>query len=201
LSCQVDKEHLDAPRALLWAIPAVGFVSVSPSLIIYYGVRRRRYTDRHGSVRDQRPLPILLTLLSIAAGLVALVILHASRELLAVLVAMLVGLTISLLITLRWKISLHTGTLAGAIAILALAFSPVVVILFPLVALVGWARVKDGSHSPWQVGVGAGLGVIVATVIFVLLRWKGASPAQILRSAQDDSLPSTLSGALPGQAV
>jgi membrane-associated phospholipid phosphatase len=94
--------------------------------------------------------------------LVVLVLLHASRELLAVLVAMLVGLTISLLITLVWKVSLHTATLAGAIAILAL--------LLPLVVFVGWARMKLGSHSPLQASVGAGLGVVVASVVFVLLR-------------------------------
>jgi hypothetical protein len=157
-------------QALLWAGLAIGFVSVIPALVIFHGVRRRKFTDRHVSVREQRPLPILLALVSIFAGLSALLAIHASRELLAVLVAMLVGLTISLLITLVWKISLHTATLAGAIAIFALALSPVLVVLFPLVALVGWARVKLGSHSSLQAGVGAGMGIIVASVIFVLLR-------------------------------
>lgn len=156
--------------ALEWAFVAVAFVSALPMLIILQGVRRRRLTDRHVSVREQRPLPIALAILSIVIGLIALVAIHASRELLAVLVAMLVGLTLSLLITLVWKISLHTATLAGAIAILALAFSPALALLFPLVALVGWARVELGSHNPLQVGVGAGIGVIVATIVFVLLR-------------------------------
>jgi membrane-associated phospholipid phosphatase len=157
-------------NALEWAFLAIGFVSVVPMLIIRYGVQRRRLSDRHVSIRQQRPLPIALAILSIAVGLATLVVIHAPRELLAVVVAMLVGLLISLIVTLVWKISLHTGTLAGAIVILVLALSPTFAGLFPLVVLVGGARVELGSHSPLQVSIGAALGVIVAGVVFSLLR-------------------------------
>jgi hypothetical protein len=72
---------------------------------------------------------------------------HASRELQALLAAMLVGLVLTLLITLRCKISLHTGTLAGAVVTHALAFGSPLLLLTPLVALVSEARVQPGDHT------------------------------------------------------
>ncbi len=44
------------------------------------------------------------------------------------------------------------------------------VVLAPLVALVGWARVEVADHSPAQVIAGSGLRIAVAAVVFVLLR-------------------------------
>jgi membrane-associated phospholipid phosphatase len=138
--------------------------------IIVVGVRRNRLSDRHVRVREQRPGLILLALLSITVGLLALVVMHASRELLALLAAMLVGLVVTLIVTLFWKVSLHTSTFAGAVTILVLAFGPVFALLYPLVVVIGWARVELGDHRPSQVTIGAVLGIVVAATVFSGLR-------------------------------
>jgi hypothetical protein len=155
---------------LVWAAIAVAFVALIPQAIIVLGVRRNRLSDRHVRVREQRPGLIVLALLSVVAGLGILLALHASRELLALLAAMLVGLVVTLLITLHWKVSLHTSTFAGAVTILVLAFGPIFAVLYPLVMLIGWARVQLTDHSLRQVGAGAALGVVVAAMVFSALR-------------------------------
>src|SRR4029077_20523673 len=85
---------------LEWAAIAIAFVTLIPQAIILTGVRRNRLSDRHFRVREQRPGLIILALVSIVVGLGILVVLHASRDLLALLTAMLVGLVVTLLVTL-----------------------------------------------------------------------------------------------------
>jgi hypothetical protein len=153
-----------------WAAIAIAFVTLIPQAMIVLGVRRNRLSDRHVRVREQRPGLIVLALLSIVVGLGILVALHASRELLALLVAMLVGLVVTLLVTLFWKVSLHTSTFAGAVTILVLAFGPIFALLYPLVILIGWARVELGDHRPGQVGTGVILGIVIAATVFSTLR-------------------------------
>jgi membrane-associated phospholipid phosphatase len=80
------------------------------------------------------------------------------------------GLVVSLLVTLRWKISLHTGVAAGSVAILALLFGPALLGLAVVVGLVGWARVRLCDHTAAQAAAGAALGAVVAAALFTLLR-------------------------------
>jgi membrane-associated phospholipid phosphatase len=60
--------------------------------------------------------------------------------------------------------------IAGSVAILVLIFGAAFVCLAPLVVLVGWSRLELGHHTPRQVIAGAGLGALVATLEFSLLR-------------------------------
>jgi hypothetical protein len=110
----------------------------------------------------------------IAIAFVALIpqaiIVVGVRRLLALLAAMLVGLVVTLLVTLFWKISLHASTFAGAVTILVLAFGPSWALLYPLVILIGWARIELGDHRPGQVAIGAALGIVIAATVFSSLR-------------------------------
>ena len=81
------------------------------------------------------------------------------------------GLVISLVVTLFWKISVHAGSVAGALVILAIVAGPGVLLAAPLViGLVAWSRVELGDHTVWQVIGGSLIGALVATAFFGLLR-------------------------------
>ena len=157
-------------RALVWGGVSALFATLVPLLYLLRGVRRRQFTDRHVRLREQRPLAFLVGIASLLIGLALMVVLGAPRELLALVAAMGVGLIVSLLVTLLWKISVHVAVVAGAVVILVLVFGPLLLILGPLVALVGWARVEVADHTPAQVIAGSALGAIVAAVVFMLLR-------------------------------
>jgi hypothetical protein len=156
--------------AAAWGLVAALFASLLPFLFILRGVRRGRLTDHHVGVREQRRTPLLMGLASVLVGLALLAAWSAPRELLALVAAMLAGLVVSLLVTLGWKVSLHTSVAAGSIVILVLVFGPTLLVLLPVVGLIGWARVEVGDHSPAQVAVGALLGAAVAATVFSLLR-------------------------------
>lgn len=156
--------------AAAWGLVAALFASLLPFLFILRGVRRGRLTDHHVGVREQRRTPLLMGLASVLVGLALLAAWSAPRELLALVAAMLAGLVVSLLVTLGWKVSLHTSVAAGSVVILVLVFGPMMLVLLPVVGLIGWARVEVGDHSPAQVAVGALLGAAVAAAVFSLLR-------------------------------
>jgi len=156
--------------ALGWALLAAIFTSVLPLFYLIRGVRRRQFTDRHVRLREQRPRILLVGVGLVAVGLVLLTRLGAPREIVALLVSMIAGLLIAVLISLRWKASLHTASAAGTVVILALVLGPIWLALFLLVGLVGWARVELGDHTPAQAAVGALVGAAVAGTIFTLVR-------------------------------
>ena len=159
-----------AGQALTWGLVTALFASVIPFALVLHRVRRGQLTDHHVGVLEQRRTPLLMGLASVLVGLVLLMGLHASPEMLALLVSMVAGLVVSLLFSLRWKISIHSGVAMGTIVILALVFGPALLALSPLGGVIGWARVELGDHTPAQVAVGAGVGATVAALVFSLLR-------------------------------
>jgi hypothetical protein len=158
------------PAGLGWGLLAATFCGLLPYGIVIAGVRRQRWTDRHLRTRQQRPAPLLAGIASVVAGLAALVALDAPRPLIALVVAMLTGLAATLLVTLWWKLSVHTAAASGTVAVLALTFGPALTLTIPTVVLVAWSRVRLGDHTPAQTVAGAALGGLVATTVFIALR-------------------------------
>ena len=159
-----------AAEAIRWGILAALFASFVPFLYIVRGVRRGRLTDHHVRVREQRHLPLLVGVGSVVIGLTLLATWGAPRDLVALVASMVVGLASSSLVTLVWKISIHTAVVAGAVTILVLVFGPPLLVFAPLVALVCWARVAVRDHTPAQTITGVALGATVAATVFSLLR-------------------------------
>ncbi|MBN1171922.1 MAG: phosphatase PAP2 family protein, partial [Micromonosporaceae bacterium] len=79
---------------------------------------------------------------------------------------------VSVVVSHWWKMSIHAAVASGAAMIAALVVGvPWVVLgLLPLVALVGWSRVRLYDHTMAQVVVGAIVGAGVAGGVFGLLR-------------------------------
>jgi hypothetical protein len=71
-----------------------------------------------------------------------------------------------MLVTLWWKVSVHTAAASGTVAILVVTFGPPLLLALPAIALVAWSRIRLGDHTPAQTLVGAALGGLVATTVF-----------------------------------
>jgi membrane-associated phospholipid phosphatase len=96
--------------------------------------------------------------------------LGAPGDVVAVAWAIAAGMLGTTAVTLVWKISYHAGAVAGALGVLALAFGPTLLAAAPILALVGWARVRLDAHTPAQVLAGTLLGGTAAAVAFALAR-------------------------------
>jgi len=89
-----------------------------------------------------------------------------------------IGVVIAMAIThgARWKVSLHLGGIAGSVTVFVLLFGPLLLVLTPLVALVGWARWRVGAHSVAQAVVATILAVVITAGTFWIMRVPMAFP-------------------------
>ncbi|MFJ3976614.1 hypothetical protein [Streptomyces sp. NPDC090021] len=151
-----------------WGLLAALFCGVVPIGVIAVGVRRGALTDQHIRVRRQRVVPMALSLVSVLAGVALLRVLGAPAQVFALVVAMLVGLVSSLLVTVVWQISIHMSVAGGTVMILLLVFGPVALPAAAVAAAVGWSRLELRAHTPAQLIAGTALGG-TAALAFALL--------------------------------
>jgi hypothetical protein len=150
---------------LWWMITVVG-ISAAPFLFILQGVRRGKYTDRHVSLREQRLVPLLFGISCVIAVFILLLLLHASRAMIATITAVIIALILATVVTRYWKISFHLVGIAGAVTAITLLFGPFCLLLTPLVVIVAWARWQVHAHTLLQALAGITLAVSVTIAIF-----------------------------------
>ncbi|AGL20929.1 hypothetical protein [Actinoplanes sp. N902-109] len=153
-----------------WGLPGAVFAVGLPMAYVLRGVRQGRLTNHHIPEREHRRLPLLVGIGSLAVGVTVLLLLGAPREVLALLAAGGTGLVVYAVVTHWWKMSIHAGVAAGTAATLTVVYGPLALLSVPLVALVGWARVRLSAHTPAQVIVGAAVGALIAGSVFPALR-------------------------------
>jgi len=156
-------------KGLLLGAVATFFAAGLPYAIMLVGIRSGRLSDRHLSLRAQRPAMMIIGLVSVSVGLLVMVWLDAPRELFALVAAMVAGVGVALVISSFWKISIHAACAAGTVAILVVIFGWIMLIWLPVVAIICWARVTLRDHSVLQVVAGSGVGAIVAAAVMVPL--------------------------------
>lgn len=155
---------------LAWALVGSLFCSIIPNSLIWWGVRRGRLTDHHIRRREQRRRPLAYGLLSVLVGLAVMIGFGAPRPVLAMVVVMFaLGLAVTV-VNLVWKLSIHAAVAAGAAAVLVIEFGPALLASAPVVALVGWSRVRLRDHTVGQVAAGTVVGTLIAAPTFLLLR-------------------------------
>ena len=156
-------------EGLLLGAVATFFAAGLPYAIMLVGIRQGRLSDRHLSLREQRPAMMIIGLMSVSVGLLVMAWLDAPGELFALVAAMVAGVGVALVISSFWKISIHAACAAGTIAILVIVFGWIMLVWVPVVAAVGWARVTLRDHTPLQVVAGSAVGAIVAAALMVPL--------------------------------
>lgn len=152
---------LATPAAWLWAIVYLLLAVGVPCLYIVWLVRRGDLADLHLPVREQRIRPMLCALVAAFAAWLVLYMAAAPRLLQSIAAVNSVQSTLFVLITLRWKISLHAATSAN---LTVLGLGLIGSAAWPLVALtplVAWARIQLRRHSVGQTLAGAMLGALL----------------------------------------
>jgi membrane-associated phospholipid phosphatase len=166
----VWRSATSTPEALRWLGLTVLFTWLVPVVVVLIALWLRYIDDIYIARREQRLLPLSLGGVSIAVGLATLGWLGAPREIVALVWAMVVGVFVTLAITLAWKISFHAAVAAGALGILALAFGGAALLAAPVLGLIGWARVRMGAHTPAQVYAGVLIGGPIVAAAFAVAR-------------------------------
>ncbi|MFD5313556.1 phosphatase PAP2 family protein [Streptomyces ardesiacus] len=162
--------HTAQWAGVVWGVVGALFAAIIPITFIKYGIRKGYWGDRHVGAKPARLVVMAVILLSVATGIVLMLVAGAPRTMVALIVSMLVTLAILAAITFAWKISVHQAVSAGACAMLVQTYGPWMVLGFLLVIVVGWSRVELRDHTRNQVIAGTVLGTIVAATVFHLAR-------------------------------
>ena len=117
---------------------------------------------------EERRWPFLLTLIWYYMGFNLLTKIYVPQSFLLLMIGAISAIGIALIITSRWKISIHMlgiGGVIGAIIGISQRFqfdhSTLLIVLILLAGLIGYARLKTHSHNYRQVYAGFILGVAV----------------------------------------
>lgn len=144
---------------LAWFAISAGVATGLPVLFIMMGIKWGKAEDLDLRDRLQRPLPLLVAL-ACSAGAAAIVWLAKGpgNLLVALLAGFVPGVALTI-ITLKWKISFHSATLAGATIVLWWLLGKWALAGLFIVGVVGWSRVVLRRHTPAQVLAGAAVGL------------------------------------------
>lgn len=153
--------------AWLWSGVYIVMAMIVPLTFLIWQVRQGRVTDLDVQLREQRKGSLLVTIAGFAIAWLAMWIGHAPPLLTAMAGMGVIQWLIIFAITLRWKISVHTTSAAGAtlliLHVLGIAAAPLVITI-PIIA---WSRIKLHRHTPSQTIAGAllGSGIVVGAIL------------------------------------
>jgi membrane-associated phospholipid phosphatase len=141
--------------ALAGVVTLVVTTAVLPTVFVYAAYLAGLISSPDLPRRSERLQPALFTVLCAVAAYPLLRSVGAPALFLSLDAALALQMALLGVVTVWWKISYHAAGAAGlAIVALALADLSVAAPLAALPALVGWARVRLGRHTPRQVVAG-----------------------------------------------
>jgi len=146
---------------LLLMATCITFGTMVPLAMMYQLTKRGVISDFNVSERLERTRPFLGASASYLAGSGVLLLLRAPTIIITLMLCYAGNTLIMLLITLRWKISIHASGIAGPTTALVYGIGAWAAVFFLLLIPVGWARVQLKAHTPWQIFAGALLTAIV----------------------------------------
>ena len=114
--------------------------------------------------RQRRLWPLVVAVLSYAAGYILLTSMQASPIVVGLMFCYATNTLLVAFITYWWKVSVHATGIAGPVVALIFRFGWPAVPFYVLVPLVSWARVVLGKHTAGQVVVGACIGTFLTAI-------------------------------------
>lgn len=136
----------DLNRFIVLELISLVFASILPMAIIVFWAKKIN-TDKDISNRQDRFIPLVIGIASYFIGVLVSLALHADNFLTLLLLCYAVNTGVVLLITVKWKISVHTTGLSGPVAALILLLGPIGAIFGVLYPIVIWARVLLKKHT------------------------------------------------------
>lgn len=150
---------------LLLSVPTLNFLPVlitvllfgtlGPLVLVYILSRKGIIPDYYASKRESRTIPLVGAALSYLLGAYFLSILSAPQIVVALMLCYGVNTFVMMLITLKWKISIHASGVTGPATFLFNSIGLFSIPFFLLILPVAWARLILRAHTPAQLLAGA----------------------------------------------
>lgn len=122
------------------------FASILPMAIIVYWAKKLN-TDGDISNRQDRFVPLVVGIISYFLGFIVSLVLGVDNFLTALLLCYSINTGVVLLITFKWKISIHTTGLSGPVGALILLLGPIGAVFGIIYPMLIWSRVILNKHT------------------------------------------------------
>jgi membrane-associated phospholipid phosphatase len=131
------------------------FGCIIPLLGVFVMLKRGTIKDFYATDRETRIKPFLWSIFSYIMGFIFLYIIRAPVGVTALMACYVVNGLVLLVITLKWKISIHASGITSPITALVYLLGSSMIPFFLLVLPVAWARLELKAHNMLQVTAGA----------------------------------------------
>ena len=146
------------------------FASILPMAIIVFWAKKLN-TDSDISNRQDRFVPLIVGIVSYFIGFLISITLNVDNFLTLLLLCYSVNTGVVLLITTKWKISVHTTGLSGPVAALILLLGPLGALFGVLYPILIWSRVLLKKHTLAQAISGGVQGFFLTVLEMYLYMW------------------------------
>ncbi len=160
----------DFGKGAVWTAIALLSLCILPAAYVVIGVKRGTLSGIHLPRHSERTRPLAFSLISAVTGVLLLALLGATPLFLAVVYSGVLTTLVLAGFTLLWKVSFHSASITGTVLTLVWLIGLVALPLLALIPAVGWARVKLGAHTIWQVLGGAAVATIVVSLVLSVVR-------------------------------
>lgn len=151
-------------RGLGWALVVVALLVLPPTMYFYFRLFRGHYSDDDISQRQQRNGLYFFSVGSVVLAAVALYALSVPTVFLQLIGASIGIMVACMVINFAWKISVHSASIATLATLTTYYLRPLGIFFWIAAFALGWARIRTGNHTIWQVIAGwavALLGVLL----------------------------------------
>ncbi len=140
------------------------FGSVLPLVMVWGLLRLRVIKDFYANERSTRTIPFLWSMVFYLLGVWALIAVNAPTVVTALMACYLVNGFVLLLITSKWKISIHASGITSPVTALVYLLGNWMLPLFLMVIPVAWARMELKAHDMKQIAAGAVLSTMLTWI-------------------------------------
>ena len=153
---------------LPWIVIGFLFAIIIPGSYILWLIEKKHIRDIHLSDHEERKIPFLVAGIAAVLGAVALAMVGAAKPVVVMGVAYAINAVAIGLLTLFWKVSVHTALFSSVTTVVVILFGIPYAWAFLLLIPLSWARVYRHRHSLDQVIGGALITFVLTSLVFWL---------------------------------
>lgn len=159
---------LNVSKPFMWSVLFVLLFIAPPCLYIYKLLKNGDIKGFHMNNREERIKPIIAATLNTFFGIYIFYTLGAPTVYILIGLSSFLSISLILLITMFWKISVHSAAVSGLYIVTMSQISDLAVPFAVLILIVAWSRVHLSCHTVLQTITGVFLGILTFGVPFYL---------------------------------
>jgi len=153
---------------LPWMGIAFLFAIIIPGVYVLWLIEKRDIHDIHLSIHSQRKVPFIVAGISATLGAIALAAIGAAKPVVVMGVVYAVNAVTVGLLTLFWKVSIHTALYSSVVTVIIILFGIQYAWLYLILIPLCWSRIHRHRHNLNQVIGGAMISFVLTSLVFWL---------------------------------